>query len=99
MKKIAIFLLGCLCVAGTVFGQSLEQTTEQRLKDFFANYETSYAHIGKCKLERFELEHGKKVLRVYANSTFGYQPFTEENVSAIYRLLKQSLPWAVYYYS
>ena len=73
--------------------------SEQRLKDFFTSYETSYARIGKCELERFEVEHEKKVLRVYANPAFGYQPFTEENVSAIYRLLKQSLPGPVNYYT
>lgn len=66
---------------------------------FFTSYETSYARIGKCRLERFEVEHEKKVLRVYANPAFGYQPFTEENVSAIYRLLKQSLPGPVNYYT
>ena len=92
MNKFAILLSGFLCLAGAVSGQSLEQTTEQRLKDFFTSYETSYARIGKCKLERFEVEHEKKLLRVYANPAFGYQPFTEENVSAIYRMLKQSLP-------
>ena len=99
MNKFAILLSGFLCLAGAVSGQSLEQTTEQRLKDFFTSYETSYARIGKCKLERFEVEHEKKVLRVYANPAFGYQPFTEENVSAIYRLLKQSLPGPVNYYT
>ena len=99
MNKFAILLLGFLCLAGAVSGQSLEQATEQRLKDFFTSYETSYARIGKCKLERFEVEHEKKLLRVYANPAFGYQPFTEENVSAIYRLLKQSLPGPVNYYT
>ena len=53
MNKFAILLSGFLCLAGAVSGQSLEQTTEQRLKDFFTSYETSYARIGKCKLERF----------------------------------------------
>ena len=77
MNKFAILLSGFLCLAGAVSGQSLEQTTEQRLKDFFTSYETSYARIGKCKLERFEVEHEKKVLRVYANPAFGYQPFVE----------------------
>ena len=99
MNKFAILLLGFLCLAGAVSGQSLEQTTEQRLKDFFTSYEASSARIGKCRLERFEVEHEKKVLRVYANPAFGYQPFTEENVSAIYRLLKQSLPGPVNYYT
>ena len=88
MNKFAILLSGFLCLAGAVSGQSLEQTTEQRLKDFFTSYETSYARIGKCKLERFEVEHEKKVLRVYANPAFwlsavygrkrvGYLPFVE----------------------
>lgn len=34
MNKFAILLLGFLGLAGVVSGQSLEQTTEQRLKDF-----------------------------------------------------------------
>lgn len=35
MNKFAILLLGFLCLTGAVSGQSLEQTTEQRLKEFF----------------------------------------------------------------
>ena len=62
------------------------------LKRLFTNFETSYANIGKCRLDRYELNHSKKTLHVYANANFGYQPFTPENTEAIYRLLKQSLP-------
>lgn len=80
-------------------GQSLERTVRQRLETFFSNYETSYAEIGKCRLDHFEVDHEAKTLKVYANANFGYQPFTEENTSAIYRSLKQVLPGPVNYYA
>ncbi|WP_455674399.1 golvesin C-terminal-like domain-containing protein [Phocaeicola sp.] len=98
MKKI--FLSFLLLLAGTLctLAQGLDANVEQRLKDFFSNYETSYANIGKCKLDRYEVNHNKKELKVYADNSFGYQPFTPENTEAIYRLLKQSLPGPVNYY-
>lgn len=98
MKKI--FLSFLLLLAGTLctLAQGLDANVEQRLKDFFSNYETSYANIGKCKLDRYEVNHNKKELKVYAGNSFGYQPFTPENTEAIYRLLKQSLPGPVNYY-
>ena len=87
MNKFAILLSGFLCLAGAVSGQSLGQTTEQRLKDFFTSYETSYARIGKCKLERFEVEHEKGIAcicqsgfwlsAVYGRKRVGYLPFVE----------------------
>ena len=81
-----------------ISAQEPDRNVEQRLKDFFTNFETSYANIGKCRLDRYELNHSKKALHVYANANFGYQPFTPENTEAIYRLLKQSLPGPVNYY-
>lgn len=98
MKKI--FLLFLLIMAGILYmpAQVLDANVEQRLKDFFTNFETSYANIGKCRLDRYEVNHSKKKLDVYANANFGYQPFTPENTEAIYRLLKQSLPGPVNYY-
>ena len=98
MKKI--FLPFLLLMTGILYApaQGLDTNVEQRLKDFFTNYETSYANIGKCKLERYEADHNKKTLNVYAGRNFGYQPFTPENTEAIYRLLKQSLPGPVNYY-
>lgn len=98
MKKIVMSFLfltaGILCT----LAQGLDANVEQRLKDFFTHYETSYANIGKCKLDRYEVNHNKKKLNVYASPSFGYQPFTPENTEAIYRLLKQSLPGPVNYY-
>lgn len=99
MKKIVLSLL--LLVAGIFYAsaQGLDANVEQRLKDFFTNYETVYANIGRCKLDRYEVNHTKKELNVYASASFGYQPFTPENTEAIYRLLKQSLPGPVNYYN
>lgn len=98
MKKIFLsFLLVMVGISHTL-AQGLDANVEQRLKDFFTQYETSYANIGKCKLDRYEVNHNQKKLDVYASSSFGYQPFTPENTEAIYRLLKQSLPGPVNYY-
>lgn len=98
MKKIFLSLLLLITGALSIAAQGLDANVEQRLKDFFTNYETSYAHIGKCKLERYEVNHTKRELKVYPGNSFGYQPFTPENTEAIYRLLKQSLPGPVNYY-
>lgn len=98
MKKIVLSFL--LVMAGFLYAtaQGLDANVEQRLKDFFTDYETSYARIGRCKLDRYEVDHRKKTLKIYAGAAFGYQPFTPETVSSIYRLLKQSLPGPVNYY-
>jgi hypothetical protein len=86
------------CPLLPVLAQSLDNTVKQRLTDFFKNYQTSHADIGTCKLDHFVLDHEKRTLQVYASPSFGYQPFTEETTSAIYRLITQSLPGPVNYY-
>ena len=99
MKRILLaYICLLLCVSGNLPAQSLEKNIEQRLTDYFTNYQTSYANIGKCKLDHFTVDHEHKILQVYANDNFGYQPFTEENTQAIYRSLKQLLPGPVNYY-
>ena len=97
-KKIITSFLFLAVSTFWISAQEPDRNVEQRLKDFFTNFETSYANIGKCRLDRYELNHSKKALYVYANANFGYQPFTPENTEAIYRLLKQSLPGPVNYY-
>lgn len=98
MKRTILSIL--LLAAGILHSpaQGLDANVEQRLKDFFIRYETSYARIGSCKLDRYEIDHDKKKLDIYASPSFGYQPFTPENTEAIYRQLKQSLPGPVNYY-
>ena len=55
MKKIFLsFLLVMVGISHTL-AQGLDANVEQRLKDFFTQYETSYANIGKCKLDRYEV--------------------------------------------
>ena len=78
--------------------QSLEKTVKQRLQEFFTSYTTAYANIGKCQLDRFEIDNSDRTLNIYASKSFGYQPFTEENTRAIYRSIKQQLPGPVNYY-
>ena len=87
-----------MAAAMSLQAQSLENNVQQRLSDFFSNYQTSYAHIGTCRLDNVEINHEEKAVSIYANPTFGYQPFTEENVQAIYRSIKQVLPGPVNYY-
>lgn len=98
MKLICSFICLFFLQAIDLQAQSLEKNIEQRLSDFFTNYQTSYANIGQCKLDSFSVNHEHRKLAIYANPTFGYQPFTEENTQAIYRLLKQLLPGPVNYY-
>ena len=99
MRRIVFITLTVLfCPLLPVLAQSLDNTVKQRLTDFFKNYQTSHADIGTCKLDHFVLDHEKRTLRVYASPSFGYQPFTEETTSAIYRLITQSLPGPVNYY-
>lgn len=99
MRRIVFIMLTVLfCPLLSVLAQSLDNTVKQRLTDFFKNYQTSHADIGTCKLDHFVLDHEKRTLQVYASPSFGYQPFTEETTSAIYRLITQSLPGPVNYY-
>ena len=84
--------------ATALSAQSLDKTIEKRLGDWFNAYETSYAKIAKCKLEKVEANHDSKRLTIYANAAFGGQPFTEETTANIYRQIKQLLPGPVNYY-
>lgn len=99
MKKVHLTYIGMCLFSMTIQAQNLDTNVEQRLADFFGNYKTAYANIGKCKLERFAVDHDNRKLTIYANAAFGYQPFTEENIQAIYRSIKQSLPGPVNYYT
>ena len=64
MKKIFLsFLLVMVGISHTL-AQGLDGNVEQRLKDFFTQYETSYANIGKCKLDRYEVNHNQKKLGI-----------------------------------
>ena len=98
MKRY-IFLI-CLSIFCNYFSfaQALDNQVEEQLKIFFTNYQTSYANIGKCKLDAFTINHDQRKLVVHASPAFGYQPFTPENTEHIYRLMRQSLPGPVNYY-
>ena len=98
MNRRNLFHILFMAAAMSLQAQSLENNVQQRLSDFFSNYQTSYAHIGTCRLDNVEINHEEKAVSIYANPTFGYQPFTEENVQAIYRSIKQVLPGPVNYY-
>lgn len=98
MKQNKLLCAAFLIYSLNLQAQSLEQNVKQRLDGFLKEYQTSYAQIGRCKLDHIEIDHQNKSLKVYTNPNFGYQPFTEENVKAIYRSVKQILPGPVNYY-
>ncbi|WP_300726260.1 xanthan lyase [uncultured Bacteroides sp.] len=99
MKRIHLLYTCLLFFSMPMSSQSLENNVEQRLNDYFNQYKTTNANFGTCKLEHVDIDHDNKTIKIYANSTFGYQPFTEENTQAIYRTIKQILPGPVNYYS
>ena len=95
MKRYLFTLFIAALYSGNLLAQALDKNVEERLTEFFANYQTTYANIGKCKLDSFSIDYTRKKLAIYASKSFGYQPFNNENVPHIYRLLKQSLPGPV----
>ena len=65
MKRFFLaYICLLLCVSGNLPAQSLEKNIEQRLTDYFINYQTSYAYIGTCKLAHFTVDHDQKTLQV-----------------------------------
>ena len=99
MKRfLLLFYTGLIFLNLSLQAQSLENNIKERLDNFFTHYQTGYANIGRCRLDHFTIDHDKKIIRIYSNDNFGYQPFTEENTQAIYRSLKQILPGPVNYY-
>jgi len=78
--------------------QSVDRTVEERLANYFKEYTTPVANIGTCKLDSLKLDHNRRTLRIYANPTFGYQPFTRDITDAIYRDVRQILPGPVNYF-
>ncbi len=98
MKLIFCLLFTSLCCIWQAQAQRLENAVKERLDTFFNNYSTSQANIGQTSLKSFKLDNQNRTLDIYPNINFGYQPFTDENVKAIYRTIKQSLPGPVNYY-
>ena len=98
MKQRCTLLLALMWITLTAGAQGLEKTVGERLAQFFRNYTTSLADIGQTSLDSFRIDNHKRTLSIYPDKRFGYQPFTPENVKAIYRTVKQSLPGPVNYY-
>lgn len=98
MKRI-YFFIPLFIFTLFIQAQKLNNTVEERLKEFFRNYTTSYANIGTTRLKSIRLDNERRKLDIYPETNFGYQPFTNETVEAIYRSVKQSLPGPVNYYN
>lgn len=98
MKRI-YFFIPLFIFTLFIQAQKLNNTVEERLKEFFRNYTTSYANIGTTRLKSIRLDNEQRKLDIYPETNFGYQPFTNETVEAIYRSVKQSLPGPVNYYN
>lgn len=101
MRKKMICLLcslTTLLVTPTLQAQSVDREVGIRLREYLKEYKLPGMHIGTCKLDSFHIDHQRRRLTVYANPTFGYQPFTPSAVSTIYSDLKSLLPGPVNYY-
>ena len=97
MKKyIASILLATLSLG--LQAQGLDRNVEERLTRFFSDYQPVQTRISTCKLDSFALDHQRRMLDIYPSVSFGYQPFTPENVGQIYGQLKKLLPGPVNYY-
>ena len=97
MKKY-LLSLGILASTFGLQAQGLDGNVEERLTRFFTEYRPAQANIGTCKLDSFALDHQRRKLDIYPSVSFGYQPFTPENVEQIYGYLKKHLPGPVNYY-
>ena len=97
MKK---HLIALTMIASTLTtqAQGLDGNVQERLQRYFEEYQVPTARIGTCKLDSFRLDHQRRKLDIYPSATFGYQPFTPENVKQIYGHLKNHLPGPVNYY-
>ncbi len=98
MRKIYCFWAACLMGVQLLQAQSVDRTVEERLANYFKEYTTPVANIGTCKLDSFKIDHERRTLNVYANPTFGYQPFTKEVADGIYQQMRQILPGPVNYF-
>ena len=97
MKKY-LLSLGILASTLGLQAQGLDGNVEERLTRFFTEYRPAQANISTCKLDSFALDHQRRKLDIYPSVSFGYQPFTPENVEQIYGYLKKHLPGPVNYY-
>ena len=96
MRKSCFILFLMLSVG--LCAQSIERTVEERLTTYFKEYIVPSARVGVCKLDSFKIDHERRTLLVYANATFGYQPFTRETADDIYAQMRQILPGPVNYF-
>ena len=67
MKKFYILFLLLSILTSNIFAQDIEQNVEKRLNDFFSQYATTNATIGKCSLKEINLDHNKRKLSVMAS--------------------------------
>lgn len=95
-----LFILSVFFISNSpdMLAQRANRTVEKRLNTFFNNYSTSMAEIGKSRLRTTRINTNKRTLEIYVSTNFGCQPFTPENVKAIYRSVKQILPGPYNYY-
>ena len=97
MKKYIASILLATSTLG-LQAQGLDGNVQERLKQYFEAYQPAQARIGTCKLDSFALDHQRRKLDIYPSVSYGYQPFTPENVEQIYGYLKKHLPGPVNYY-
>lgn len=97
MKRTAYTLIGLLTTLGTL-AQSLERNVEERLQQYLRDYRVENVRIGTCRLDSVRIDHDRRRVDIYANATFGYQPFDRQLTERIYHEVRQLLPGPANYF-
>lgn len=98
MKQIVLAILVCLAPLNGLLTQEIEQTVEERLRDYFQTYSKQTLQAGQCRLDSCHTDFARKRLSIYAAPSFAYQPLRPESVAHIYQELRQLLPGPVNYF-
>lgn len=87
---LAVFLLG---VALHIQAQVNNTRLRNQLTEYFKNYTNNeYVNTIKYGVDKVLTSESNRTVEVYANESFGMQPFTPERVDQIYSKIKTLLP-------
>lgn len=93
MKKAILILAGFVLPGFSLFAQREDKGLKESLSAYFSSYETAFTTPrDRCRLDRVTVDNDAKQINLFANEVFAAQPFTPENVKAIYDTVKNRLP-------
>ncbi|HZK03453.1 MAG TPA: xanthan lyase [Bacteroidaceae bacterium] len=97
MHKRPLTLLLTLVFVFLTAAQSLDSTVRSRADCFFNSYQSEF-FLGKIKINKIEIDHELRKLKIHLNENFSYQLLRSEMVDSIYHDLRNILPGPVNYY-